>query len=146
MKRLISLIILSLAFVQIWAEVRDISYSQLPEKARTIVQTGFADREVKSVKIEKRASLVQYEVKISGGYKVQFSKTGVLTEVECSKSNPVPARILPKKILAYMATNHPDNGVMKYEHDNKLYVLVLDNLTELTFNGSFRLIDVEKPE
>lgn len=145
MKRLISVIILSLSFVLARAEVRDISYAQLPEKSQKIIEKCFPERSVKSTTVEKRASLVQYEVKLSGGYKVQFSKTGMLTEVECSKSNPVPAKVLPLRINAFMASNYSGNNVMKYEHDGKLYVLILDNLHELTFNSSGRLVDIEKP-
>ena len=57
----------------VMAEDIEIRFDQLPEKARKVVVKAFPDTKVKKVEMERRASLIQYEVKLAGGIKMQFS-------------------------------------------------------------------------
>ena len=98
---------------------------------------------VKKVKMERRASLIQYEVKMTGGDKLQFSKDGTLTECECTKG-AVPSVLIPARIKDFMAQEFPDREIRRFEHDSKLYELLLDNGDELSFNSSYRLIDIDR--
>ena len=124
------------------AEEREIAFDKLPEKAQKVVEKAYPDVKVKKVKMERRASLIQYEVKMAGGAKLQFSKDGTLTECECTKE-AVPAVLIPAKIKDFMAREFP-REIRRYEHDSKLYELLLDNGDELSFNSSFRLIDIDR--
>jgi hypothetical protein len=127
------------------AEDSEIAFDKLPEKAQKVVQKAFPDTRIKKVEMERRASLIQYEVKLAGGIKLQFNKDGKFTECECTKS-AVPDMLVPEKIRAYVGSEFPGRKVMRIEHDGKLFDILLDNGYELTFNSSYRLIDIDVPE
>ncbi len=143
-KILYTLLALMLA-VPAAADDVEIQFEQLPEKAQKVVQKAFPDTRIKKVEMERRASLIQYEVKLAGGIKMQFNKDGKFTECECTKS-AVPDMLVPEKIRAYVGGEFPGHKVMRIEHDGKLFDILLDNGYELTFNSSYRLIDIDVPE
>lgn len=143
-KILYTLLALMLA-VPVAAEDVEIQFDQLPEKAQKVVLKAFPDTRIKKVEMERRASLIQYEVKLAGGIKLQFNKDGKFTECECTKS-AVPDMLVPEKIRAYVGSEFPGRKVMRIEHDGKLFDILLDNGYELTFNSSYRLIDIDVPE
>lgn len=124
------------------AEDIEISFDQLPEKARNIITKAFPDTKIKKVEMERRASLMQYEVKLSGGIKMQFSKDGAFTECECTKGS-VPDILIPSRIRAFIAKEFPGKEIRRFEHDSKLYEILLDNGYELSFNGAYRFIDID---
>ena len=127
------------------AEDVEIQFDQLPEKAQKVVLKAFPDTKVKKVEMERRASLIQYEVKLAGGIKMQFNKEGRFTECECTKS-AVPDMLIPEKIREYLKREFTGIKVMRIEHDSKLFDILLSNGYELTFNSSYRLIDIDRPE
>ena len=43
-----------------------------------------------------------------------------------------------------MADEFPGREIRRFEHDGKLYELLLDNGDELSFNSSYRLIDIDR--
>ena len=131
--------------VPVMAEDVGISMEKLPAKARKVVCEVFPDAKVKKVEMERRASLIQYEVKLEGGVKLQFFKDGTFTECEVTKGE-VPAKLIPAKIREQVKAEFPERKVMCIEHDNKLYELRLDNGDELSFNSSYRLIDIDRFE
>lgn len=145
MKRLIYTIIALLTVLPIMAEDVEITYDRLPSKARGVIESVFPDTKVKKVNMERRASLIQYEVKLQGGIKLQFNKAGEFTECEC-KDTPVPDKLVPARIMEITRKEFPEQKIMRIEHDSKLYELVLDNGYELSFNSSYRLIDVDRAE
>ena len=142
MRRFLYALIALMLVLPAAAEDVEISFSQLPEKAQKIVLKAFPDTKIKKVDMERRASLIQYEVKLAGGIKMQFSKDGAFTECECTKS-AVPDMLIPQKIRSFVAKEFPGRTVMRIEHDSKLFDVVLNNGDELTFNSSYRLIDVD---
>lgn len=127
------------------AEDVEIQFDQLPEKAQKVVKKAFPDTKIKKVEMERRASLIQYEVKLSGGIKMQFNKDGKFTECECTKS-AVPDMLIPEKIRNYLKKEFPGRTVMRIEHDSKLFEILLNNGDELSFNSSYRLIDIDRVE
>lgn len=120
-----------------------ISADKLPEKSLSFIEKYFPDSEIKKVEFEKRASLSQYNVKLSGGNELQFNLRGQCTEVECKKK-PVPEGIVPAKIAASIKKEFPDNTIQGIEHDGKLYEVTLDNGWDVTYNSTYRLIDIDK--
>ncbi|MBO7115215.1 MAG: PepSY-like domain-containing protein [Bacteroidaceae bacterium] len=143
-KILYTLLALMLA-LPVAAEDVEIQFDQLPEKAQKVVLKAFPDTKVKKVEMERRASLIQYEVKLAGGIKMQFNKEGRFTECECTKS-AVPDMLIPEKIREYLKREFTGIKVMRIEHDSKLFDILLSNGYELTFNSSYRLIDIDRPE
>ena len=140
-KFLFAVVALMLA-MPVVAEDIEMTFSQLPEKARKIVTKAFPDTKIKKVEMERRASLIQYEVKLSGGIKLQFSKDGTFTECDCTDSY-VPEILIPQKIRMVIDREFPGRKVKRIEHDSKIYELTLDNGDELSFNRSYKLIDID---
>lgn len=128
--------------VSVYAEDVEIQFEQLPEKAQKAVLKAFPDTRIKKVEMERRASLMQYEVKLAGGIKMQFSKEGNFTECECTQGS-VPSVLIPEKIRTYVGKEFPGREIRRIEHDNKLFEVTLDNKYELSFNSAYRLIDID---
>lgn len=142
MRRLVLPMLTLLLCIPVQAENIPIKESDLPEKSLKIIAMAYPDRAVKKVYVERRASLVQYEVKLSDGVKMQFSKNGSLTECTCT-DEAVPNVLIPEKIRNTVRTEFPNNVIRSIEHDSKLYEIVLDNGCELSFNKAFRLISID---
>ena len=145
MKRLLCSLLAVILVLPVAAEDVEIQFEQLPEKAQKIVLKAFPDTKIKKVNMERRASLMQYEVKLSGGIKMQFSKDGSFTECECSKS-AVPDILIPEKIRTFIEKEFSESIVMRIEHDSKLFEVLLNNGVELSFNSSYRLVDIDRAE
>lgn len=145
MRKILCALLALMLVLPVAAEDVEIPFEQLPEKARNIVQKAFPDTRIKKVEMERRASLIQYEVKLAGGIKMQFNKEGKFTECECTKS-AVPDMLIPEKIRTYLGREFPGREVRRIEHDSKLFDILLDSGYELTFNSSYRLIDIDIPE
>ena len=142
MRNLLCTVMALMLALPVAAEDSEIAFDKLPEKAQKVVLKAFPDVKVKKVEMERRASLIQYEVKLEGGVKLQFRKDGNLTECECTKE-PVPDILIPSKIRTFIKKEFPENDIMRIEHDSKLYEIILDDGTELSFNSSYRLIDID---
>ena len=143
MKRFLLSVLALMLVLPMAAEEKEITFDKLPEKAQKVVRQAFPDVKVKKVKMERRASLIQYEVKMTGGAKLQFSKDGGFTECECTEG-AVPQVLIPAKIREFMAQEFPGREIKRLEHDSKLFELLLDNGDELSFNSSYRLIDIDR--
>ena len=145
MRNLLCTVMALMLALPVAAEDSEIAFDKLPEKAQKVVLKAFPDVKVKKVEMERRASLIQYEVKMAGGAKLQFSKDGSLTECECTKG-AVPDVLVPAKIREILAKEFPGREIRRFEHDSKLYELLLDNGDELSFNSSYMLIDIDRAE
>lgn len=143
MKRFLYCFLALMLAMPVMAEDIEIRFDQLPEKARKVLVKAFPDTKVKKVEMERRASLIQYEVKLSGGIKMQFSKDGSFTECECTKG-AVPSLLIPSRIRDFVAREFAGSEIRRIEHDNKLFEILLDNGDELSFNSSYRLIDIDR--
>ena len=143
MKRFLYCFLALMLAMPVMAEDIEIRFDQLPEKARKVVVKAFPDTKVKKVEMERRASLIQYEVKLAGGIKMQFSKDGSFTECECT-NGAVPSLLIPSRIRDFVAREFAGREIRRIEHDNKLFEILLDNGDELSFNSSCRLIDIDR--
>lgn len=143
MKKLSTVIAFVLISASIMAQNIQISVEQLPKSALELIYEAFPDDSIKNVKIEKRASLVQYEVRLAGKIKMQFSKDGKFTQCECSGKKSVPDVLIPDKIREYLDREFKDRKVRNIEHDSKLWEVLLDSGVELDFNESLRLVDID---
>ncbi len=146
MNRLSTALALILISACVMAQDISITAGQLPKTAIELIDEAFPDDSIKSVKIEKRASLVQYEVRLTGKVKLQFSKDGKFTQCECTGKRAIPSVLVPDRIAEYVEKGFKDHRIMNLEHDSKLWEVVLDNGVELDFNESFRLVDVDSNE
>ena len=143
MRKLLYTVLALMLVLPVAAEDVEITFDKLPEKAQKVVKKAYPDTKIKKVDMERRASLIQYEVKLAGGIKLQFSKEGNFTECECTTGS-VPTVLIPEKIREFVAKEFPNREIRRIEHDNKLFELLLDNGIELSFNSSYRLIDIDR--
>lgn len=146
MRRLLYTVLALMLVLPMAAEDVEITFDKLPEKAQKVVRKAFPDTKIKKVEMERRASLMQYEVKLAGGYKMQFNKEGAFTECECIEEGVIPTILIPSKIREFLDKEFKGVGVKRLEHDGKLFELLLENGYELSFNSSYRLIDIDKVE
>ena len=142
MKRIATLLVALLAITSLHAEEQPITFGELPKNAKIFVLTYFKDIKFKEVYIERRASLTQYEVKLEGGIDLQFDRMGLCTEITC-KNGEIPDIVIPKRILTTIQKNFPDSYIRKYENNGRMYEIVLDDGTQLTFSRTLRLVDIE---
>lgn len=143
MKRIAILLAALLGFVALRAEEQPITFGELPKNAKIFVLTYFKDIKFKEVCIERRASLTQYEVKLEGGIDLQFDRMGLCTEITC-KNGEVPDIVIPKRILSTIQKHFPDCYIRKYENNGRIYEIVLDDGTRLSFSRTLRLVDIEE--
>ena len=143
MKRFASLLIALFGFVALHAEEQPITFGELPQNAKIFVFTYFKDIPFTEVYIERRASLTQYEVKLKGGFELQFDRTGLCTEVS-NDNGAIPDGIIPKKIIATTKKYFPKNYISKFENSGRMYEVKLNNGTSLTFSKTLRLVDIDE--
>jgi len=123
---------------------RAVTLAALPAPAQEFLKKHYPDVKIKEITIEKRASLMQYNVDLKGGIDVQFDRNGVCTEIECKKpGSVVPDEVIPTNVLQQVRSLFPDKGIVKYEHNQRLFEIDLADGTELTFNRAKRLIDID---
>jgi len=121
-----------------------VSISSLPAPAQEFIKKYYDGVKIKEITVEKRASLMQYNVDFKGGIDVQFDRNGVCTEIECKKPGAVvPEEVIPTNVLQQVRSLYPDKAIVKYEHNQRLYEVDLIDGTELTFNRAMRLIDID---
>lgn len=144
MKKLILTVTLLLAaFGVACADVdRPITIDQLPQKAQHFLQTHFAQVKVSFAKEDAELFSTEYEVLLADGAKIEFDGDGDWQSVDC-RFGVVPVAILPQPIAAYVAQNFPDAKVTKIEIERGEYEVSLSNRLEITFNKSFRVIDID---
>lgn len=119
----------------------DISPADLPSEILEYVRLHFPDHPViRAVKdIDGRS--MTYEVKLEGGYKLEFNEEKEVIEIE-GKSK-LPDSVIPEKILAYVQDHYPGHYIIEWEIEGENQQVELDNKVELLFtiSGDFIKID-----
>lgn len=139
------LMMLSVCMMQFaWAnEDRAVSFEQLPQAARSFIQTHFAGKKVAFSKMDKDWLEVSYSVVLVDGSKVEFDRKGNWKEIKC-KSGYVPEVVLPQPICRYVTETYPDEKVVKIDKDDDHhgYEVQLSNHWEITFDAKFNVVDM----
>ena len=121
---------------------KPIAVGQMPKPAQEFVVKYFPDNKVMMAKQEGNIVDRSYEVMFANGSKVEFDKSGEWTSVEC-KGTSVPDGIVPAPIAEYVQKNFEGIKVTKIEKEAKRYEIELSNKVELTFNKSFKLLELD---
>jgi len=122
-------------------KTRVVGEDDLPKEARLYVTQHFPSYEVLQVVKERDDLKTSYEVHLSEGYQLEFSKKGGIRSVE--GINQLPDSVIPVAVLEYVGTNYPDNVIIDWELDDREQEVKLNNGLELKFdkNGRFLRID-----
>lgn len=121
---------------------RPFSFEQLPDAAKTFVDSNYKGVGVVYVTKEDDWFRPDYDVMLSNGILLEFSHSGSLKKIEAKKGSISP-ELIPDGIRQYVDRHYPGAGYLEYEVGRKKYEVRLSNRLELKFNGSFRLIEVD---
>lgn len=121
---------------------RPISVDNLPQRAQQFIKKYFSQVSVTYATEDRDILSKEYEVMFAEGTKVDFSSNGEWKSVEC-KGVAVPAGVVPQQINEYVKQNYSNAKVVKIDRDRNDYEVSLSNRLELTFNKSFRLVEID---
>ncbi|HET8804694.1 MAG TPA: PepSY-like domain-containing protein [Aequorivita sp.] len=115
----------------------------LPQASQELIKRHFSDVMVKSAEREK--DLINmgngelYEVVLENGIKMDFNKSGGLTEIESRDDIKIPEAVLPENIVSYVNDNYSDLYIVAWEADSNDQEIELSDGTDLEFdsNGKF---------
>ena len=121
---------------------KPVTFEQLPAAAQQTIKQHFPNRQIALAKMEMEIFGKTYDVIFTNGEKIEFDSKGQWRDIECKQSQ-VPAALVPAAIAAYVKKNYPQATIVKLERDRRTYEIELSNRLELTFDKSFRLIDID---
>ena len=119
-----------------------ITIGDLPLKAQQFIKNYFSQIDVILTKVDRDILSKEYEVMFADGSKVDFAGDGEWKNIERQR-DVVPAEIIPQQIRSYVKQSYPEANITKIDRDRNDYEVSLSNRLELTFNKSFKLIDIE---
>lgn len=143
MKKLILIIVSLAAFMSVVrAEDKPVTFNQLPESARNFIDSNYPS--VKLVLATKDDDFIrpEFHVVLENGVALQFDNDGRLEKI-ASRSGDIPAAVIPKQITDIVKSHYPDAYIVEYEVDRKTYEVKLSNRIEITFDSSFRLVEID---
>jgi hypothetical protein len=143
MKKLILIIVSLAAFMSVArAEDKPVTFNQLPESARNFIDSNY--QSVKLVLATKDDDFIrpEFHVVLENGVALQFDNDGRLEKI-ASRSGDIPAAVIPKQIADIVKSHYPDAYIVEYEVDRKTYEVKLSNRIEITFDSSFRLVEID---
>lgn len=120
---------------------KPISIAQMPKQAQQFIAEYFPGIQVSFATQEGKAAR-SYDVVFTNGNKVEFDRNGAWTNVECKHSS-VPDGIIPAPIAGYVKKHFPETKIVQIEKEDKRYEVELSNSVDLTFNKSFKLLEVD---
>ncbi len=105
---------------------KGIPVTELPQSAQQLLRTGFPGAQV--LKCEHSPVWNEYEVKIEGGYEVEFDKEGEWFEID-SDHEPLSAHVinlLPAQAIRYLLVNYADGHVESLKRSKDGYKVSLE--------------------
>ncbi len=141
MKKLLLLIVCLFSFsaMSFADNDRPISFNQLPEKAKVFIKKHFQATEVQKTLSDDDS----YEVRLKGGMKVEFEKSGRWKDVE-SRKRPVPDALVPSKLMKEaLATFGPKVKVLEVSRDHDEIEIKLSNGKEMKMNCQTKVVEMD---
>jgi len=123
----------------ILADDTPIPVEQLPEAAKTFVQTNFKDQKI--VYAEKDWN--SFECRLADGTKIEFTKKGAWKKID-RKDAAVPAGIVPEAIQKYVKDNFSGCLITKIDKERYGYEIELSNDIDMKFNFQGVLIGIDR--
>lgn len=120
------------------ADDTPIPVEQLPDAAKTFVQTNFKDKKI----IYAEKDWNSFECRLNDGTKIEFNKKGTWKKIDC-KAGAIPDGLVPAAIQEYVKSNFPDCIITKAEKERYGYDIELSNDIDLKFNYQGALIGMD---
>lgn len=117
--------------------------SEIPAAIKAYVAAHFGAQSIVSVVRDIDNQQIDYDVVLTGGYKLEFDQNHQVTEIEGTAA--LPNSVIPAAILSYVAEHYPNNHIIGWELENGHQQVELNDGVELEFtlNGEFIRIDNE---
>ncbi|NGM62981.1 hypothetical protein G5B30_13800 [Sphingobacterium sp. SGG-5] len=125
------------------AQVKAISFAQLPKNAQSFISKHYSEKNVSYITEESEfLSSAEYEVRLKDGKEIDFDSKGQWKEVD-GKKKAIPAAIIPAPVVAYVKKSFPENDIVKISRSSRRYEIELSNGLDLEFDkkGNFLRID-----
>ena len=106
------------------------------------VKTYFPKASVLIVKPEHD----EYEVRLSDGTELEFTRNFEWKKIDCEHSNTytaVPAELVPEQIATYVKANFADQSITKIEKKRRGWEIELSNELEIKFNKNFVVTKID---
>ena len=106
------------------------------------VKTYFPKASVLIVKPEHD----EYEVRLSDGTELEFTRNFEWKKIDCEHSNTytaVPAELVPEQIATYVKTNFADQSITKIEKKRRGWEIELSSELEIKFNKNFVVTKID---
>ncbi len=116
-----------------------IEFNQLPEPARSFINTYFADAEIARVIYDATEAQAEYEVDFRNGAEVDFTVDGIWKDVKAAVGSAVPAGIIPINIVNYVSNNYATAYIVEISKEVYGYDVDLNTGIDLEFDkdGNF---------
>lgn len=88
----------------------------------------------------------EYEVRLSDGTELDFTRKGEWKNIDCKHSNiynAVPADLIPAEIANYVKTSFPNEDIVKIDKDYRDWEIELSNGIEIKFDKKFRVLEYD---
>lgn len=138
MRKALLMVVMAIASLTACSKDRIISYDQLPDNARSIIEKYFDKTQVSYVKQDGSGIWAEYEVKFMNLDEVEFDSKGEVKSVDM-KSGEVPSDLVPEQIRVYVASNFAGRIIIRYSVEKYGYEIELNGELEITFDKSFRV-------
>ena len=124
------------------AEDRPIVFDELPAEAQAFVSKYFANEELSHIILDRDVISIDYRVAFLSGTKLEFDSNGKWKEVE-TRNDVVPYDLVPQAIREYVAKHYPNRKITEIKRNHYYTEVTLNGGLELTFNRSYKLVDVD---
>jgi hypothetical protein len=137
MRQLFLSIAIVLLSVACSADDRPISFDQLPQAAKELINQYYPGEKVSYAEADDDRR-PDYEVVLENGVRFHFENDGSLEKIETPTG--VPEGLVPVQIRDYVNANYQEFIIIEYEVGRKTYEVKLSNRLELKFDTSFKYI------
>ncbi|HEX9151744.1 MAG TPA: PepSY-like domain-containing protein [Flavobacterium sp.] len=124
------------------AQGKKISSSELPKDASAFLAKHFPGIPINRASKDWEHGEKGYEVRLTDGTEVEFTKDGSWREVDGHKK-AIPTAYIPKSIVAYVKANYPNEQITHIDKGHKNVDVDLTHRIDLEFdtNGKFLKAD-----
>ena len=116
--------------------------TQLPPEIQSFVQQTFPGQAITFANKDRELFGSKYEVVLADGTQIDFDSDNTWDKIE-SRTNPVPAALIPAPIATYVSTNFAAVPIVKIDKERYGYEIELANDLELKFNQQGALMEVD---
>lgn len=118
--------------------------AKLPDNANAYIQKHFPNERI--VSVMRDDDTMEFDVILSGGTEIEFSRHGEMREVE-GNMKAIPDSVVPDDIRTYVDNQHRGQDIRKIEKEPYGYEVTLSNGMDLKFDktGKFLRIDSSMP-